>query len=69
MEKQIRQEYLADLTEIMVRRQKETGTGRSHWIDTELWKTDPWEIQVRNSIFSEVFEVRSEKSLEWTIFV
>lgn len=67
-ENQIRQEYLAELTEIAVQRQMEEELEEANRIDTELWKIDPWEIQVRDSIISEVFEVWPDKPIAWTIF-
>lgn len=67
-ENQIRHEYLAELTEIAVQRQMEEELEEANRIDPELWKTDPWDIQVDSSTYRDVFEVWPDKSVDWTMF-
>lgn len=67
-ENQIRQEYLAELTEIAVQRQMEQELEEANRIDPELWKTDPWDIQVSDHTYREVDEVWPDKPTKWTIF-
>ncbi|WP_282938100.1 hypothetical protein [Corynebacterium auriscanis] len=67
-ENQIRQEYLAELTEIAVQRQMEQELEDANRIDPELWKTDPWDIQVSDQTFRQVDEVWPDKPTKWTVF-
>ncbi|WP_273353624.1 hypothetical protein [Corynebacterium resistens] len=67
-ENQIRQEYLAELTEIAVQRQMEEELEEANRIDTELWKTDPWDVQIHSMTYEDVDAVWPDKPIDWTIF-
>lgn len=67
-ENQIRQEYLAELTEQTVQQELETQEAEANRIDPERWKTEPWEIQVDESIYEEIDDVWPDKSITWTLF-
>lgn len=67
-ENQIRQEYLAELTEIAVQRQMEEELEEANRIEPELWKTAPWKVQVSDQTFREVDEVWPDKSIKWAMF-
>ena len=67
-ENQIRQEYLAELTEQAVQQELETQEAEANRIDPERWTTEPWEMQVDESIYEEVDEVWPDKPTKWTLF-
>lgn len=67
-ENQIRQEYLAELTEQAVQQELENEEAEANRIDPERWQTEPWEIQVNPTTMEEVFEVWPDKPVTWTMF-
>lgn len=67
-ENHIRQEYLAELTEIAVQHQMEEELEEANQIDTELWKIDPWDVQIYDTTYQDVDEVWPDKPIDWTIF-
>lgn len=67
-ENQIRQDYLAELTEIAVQRQLEEELEEANRIDPDKWKTDPYEINVSDSTYRDVDEIWPDKSIKWTIY-
>lgn len=67
-ENQIRQEYLAELTEIAVQRQMEQELEEANRIAPDQWKIDPWEIQVSDLTYRDVDEVWPDKPMKWTVY-
>lgn len=67
-ENQIRQDYLAELTEIAVQRQLEEELEEANRFDPDRWKTDPFAINVSDETFRDVVEIWPDKSIKWTAY-